>query len=68
MLALLKDQENSGCFRKEVNDIFDQNDLHKLNLYGFIPPKVDSHAMSSEPNNNVFLTPIIIKSTCAKTS
>ena len=37
---------NPGCFRREPNDLFDQNDLHKLNLDIFLPPKVDSHALS----------------------
>ena len=67
-LPLLKDQQNPGCFIKELNDLFNQNDLHELNLDGFIPPKVDSDAMSSEPNSDVFLTPTRMESKSAETS
>ena len=37
-----------------------------MNLDGFIPPKVDYHAMSSEPKSDVFLTPIRIESMSAE--
>ena len=68
LLALLKDHQNPGCFSKELSDLIDQNDLPKLNLDGFIPSKVDSHAMSSEAYSDVFLTPIRMKSTSAERS
>ena len=34
LLALLKDQRNPGCFRDELNGLFDQNDLPNWTLTG----------------------------------
>ena len=48
MLALLKDQQNPGCFIRELFDLFDQNDLPKLNVDGFIPPEVESQSLYAQ--------------------